>query len=348
MGRQHEIEELERVRGNRVIAYVTGDRVPLGASIAGDAVRPFFDVLRDMGRVENLDLFVYSRGGSTEVPWRIASALRSYADNWSILVPFRANSAATLLALGADKVVLGRHGELGPIDPTINIQRTPGTPGQPSTPTQDSISVEDVMAYFRFVKDEVGLTDQSNLAESLGHLAGRLDAVGLGSVYRTRSHIRDVAHRMLTSQQSPPGERVMESIVETLAERVYAHDHAIGLKEAEDFGLPVEAASEEVEAAMWNLLCRYEKDLQMRDPIDPMELVQRSDSVVQQLAIAAIESNAMVYEFRGNLYVEARRKMPPTLNVSLNQNLQLPVGVDPSQIACGVAANPPTDSERDG
>ena len=332
MGRQSEIKDLERLRGNRVLAYVTSDRVPVGANIAGDAVRPFFDVLRDMGKVETLDLFVYSRGGSPEVPWRIASALRTYADSWNILVPFRANSAATLLALGADKIVLGRHGELGPIDPTINIQRTPGSPGQPSTPTQDSISVEDVMAYLNFVKDEVGLTDQSNRAESLGHLANRIDAVILGSVYRTRSHIRDVAHRMLTSQQNPPGERIMETIVETLAERVYAHDHAVGLKEAADIGLPVEAASDEVEAAMWNLLSRYEEELEMRNPIDPMEMVQNTDRIVEELEIAAIESKTALFEFRGKLDVQAMRQMPPTLNVSLNLNLPLPSSIDTDQL----------------
>ena len=327
MGRQSAIEELERLRGSRVIAYVTADRMPVGASIAGDAVRPFFDVLRAMGKVEKLDLFVYSGGGSTEVPWRIASALRKYADSWHILVPFRANSAATLLALGADQIILGRHGELGPIDPTINIQGRPG-----GTQTPDSISVEDVMAYFRFVKEEVGLTDQSNLADSLGHLANRLDAVGLGYVHRTRSHIRDVAHRMLTSQQNPPSERAMETIVATLAERVYAHDHAIGLQEAKDIGLPVEDASEEVESAMWKLLCKYEDELQMRDPIDPVELVQNTDRFVDELAIAAIESNNTLFEFRGKLDVQAVRQMPPTLNVSLNQNLQLPVGMDPSNL----------------
>ena len=327
MGRQSEIEELERLRGKRVITYVTGDRMPVGASIAGDAVRPFFDVLRAMGKVNTLDLFVYSGGGATEVPWRIASALRAYADSWNILVPFRANSAATLLALGADKIILGRHGELGPIDPTINIQGNPG-----GTPTHDSISVEDVMAYFRFVKEEVGLTDQSNLADSLGHLADRLDAVGLGNVHRTRSHIRDVAQRMMTSQQNPPSERVMETIVATLAERVYAHDHAIGLYEAKDIGLPVEDASKEVESAMWNLLCKYEDELQMRDPIDPVELVQNTDRFVDELAIAAIESNNTLFEFRGRFDVQAVRQMPPTLNVSLNQNLQLPVGMDPNNL----------------
>lgn len=67
-GRQAEIQELQRVRGNPVIAFVTGDRNPITASIGDDAVRPLFDVLRGIGKVETLDVFLYSRGGGTEVP----------------------------------------------------------------------------------------------------------------------------------------------------------------------------------------------------------------------------------------------------------------------------------------
>ena len=124
----------------------------------------------------------------------------------------------------------------------------------------------------------------------------------------------------------------METIVETLAERVYAHDHAIGLTEAEDIGLPVEAASDEVESAMWNLLCKYEDELEMRNPIDPVEMVEKSDRFVQELAIAAIESGPMLFEFRGKFDVQAVRQMPPTLNLSLNNVVQLPMSVDPEQL----------------
>ena len=337
VGRQREIEEIERIRGSRVITYVTGDRNPVSARIGDDAVRPFFDVLRELDAAEQIDLFIYSQGGAIEVPWRIASALRRYATNWNILIPFRANSAATLLALGADEIVLGRHGEMGPIDPILSIQRRTGVPGHPdSAPLDDTINVEDVMAYLRFVREQVGLTDQSALAESLGRLAERLDAVGLGSVYRTRSHIRDVAHRMLTSRQSPPNERVMETIVETLAARVYAHGHAIGFSEAKDIGLPVVEAHDELESAMWALLCKYEEDLKLREPVDPADRVIDSDRFVDETPIAVVESTRTLYEFRGRLDIRPVRQMPSTLNVSLNLNLPLPPNVDPSQLPAEV------------
>lgn len=273
------------------------------------------------------------------MPWRIASALRQAADTWSILIPFRANSAATLLALGADEILLGRHGELGPIDPILNIQRMVTNPGQPEgTPLQDTINVEDVMAFLRFVREQVGLTDQDALAASLGKLTERLDAVGLGSVFRTRSHIRDVAHRMLTSQKAPLSDRVMETIVETLAERVYAHGHAIGMGEAQDIGLPVAPAPDEVDALMWDLLGAYEDDLKLRVPLDPILAVAVTDHYTEAATIAVVESSEMVFEFSGQLEVKARRQMPPNLSVALNLNLQLPPGLQPAQLPAELQA----------
>jgi ClpP class serine protease len=257
--RREIIEKIEGLRGSRVLAYVTGDRAPIAAQIGDDAVRPIYDHLREMGHVERLDLFLYSRGGAIDIPWRKVTALRAVAGEWNALIPFRANSAATLLALGADKIVMGPQGELGPIDPIMNIQRVVSGPGGgEGTFVQESINVEDVMAYIKFVKDRAGLSDQAALAGSLTKLTERLDAVVLGSAHRTHSHIRDVARRMLLSRKEPPSEQAMAAVVETLAERVYAHGHAIGRKEADEIGLPVEAAQGELDASLWDLLRAYE------------------------------------------------------------------------------------------
>jgi hypothetical protein len=73
---------------------------------------------------------------------------------------------------------------------------------------------------------------------------------------------------MLRSRREPANEQTMAAIIETLAERVYAHGHAIGLREAEDIGLPVEAASDELDALMWGLLGDYESHMKLLEPID--------------------------------------------------------------------------------
>lgn len=327
------IEQIEQIRESRVLCYITGDRAPAGAQIGDDAVRPMYDLLREIGETEKLDFFLYSRGGAIDVPWRIVTALRTAAKEWSVLIPFRANSAATLLALGADEMVLGRFGELGPIDPIMNIQRVMPVPGGPGTVMQDSVSVEDVMAYVKFVQERAGLSDQAALSTGLSKLTERLDAVALGNAHRTHSHIRDVARRMLLSRNKPHSEQTMATIVETLAERVYAHGHAIGLKTAKEIGLPAVAAEPTVDQLMWDLLKEYEEDLKLLHPIDPAAALAGTDKYSEDAVIAVVETKAAAYEFTGKVEVLARRQMPQNLNVSFNLNLQVPPGIANQQIA---------------
>jgi ClpP class serine protease len=323
------IEELEAKRESRVLCYVTGDRGPTPAQVSDDALRPIYDQLRTFGHVKKLDLFLYSRGGATDVPWRIVTALREASDEWNVLIPFRAHSAATMIALGADNIVLGRHGELGPIDPSLTFQRVLRDGNGTQTAMQDNVSVEDAMAYVKFVQDRVGLSDQTVLADSLGKLTERIDAVTLGNLYRTHSHIRDVARRILLSRAKPLADPILARIVETLAERVYAHGHAIGLADALELGLTAQAATDEVDAALWRLLEAYETDLKLREPLDAAGAVAKSSPFEEKDAVTVVvESASAVYQYKGTIVITARRQMPANLNVQIsNVSLQFPSNV---------------------
>ncbi len=328
------IEEIEKARGSRVITYVTGDRPPAAAQIADDALRPLYEQLREIGHAKKLDLFIYSRGGAIDVPWRMATAIRTACDEWAALIPFRANSAATLLAIGADEIVMGRNGELGPIDPSMNLERIVQRPGQmQSSMIQEPVSVEDVMAYIRFVKERAGLSDQAALASSVAKLTDRLDAVALGSIYRTHSHIRDVAKRMLTSRKEPGNQQATANIVETLAEKVYAHGHAIGVQAAKDLGLPAVPASSSLDDLLWNLLRDYEQEMKLLEPLDPAAVVATNDTYEEDATLVVIETTATLHRFSGKLQVRAQRQIPQTLNVSLNLNV--PLMVPPGQNLAG-------------
>jgi hypothetical protein len=70
-------------------------------------------------RGERIGLVVDSLGGSARGAYQLASFLRRRCGGFIALVPRRAKSAATLLVLGADEIVLGENGELGPLDAQI-------------------------------------------------------------------------------------------------------------------------------------------------------------------------------------------------------------------------------------
>jgi hypothetical protein len=326
------IEQLEELRQSRIATYVTSDRSPTPGQIGSDAVRQLYEHLRNLGHVKRLDLFLYSTGGAIDVPWRIVTALRAASDEWNVLIPFRANSAATLLALGADTIVLGQQGELGPIDPSLNVQRIVPQPGGGQGMLQDTISVEDVMAYTRFVTERAGLSDQDALAVGLSKLTDRMDAVSIGSLYRTHQHIRDVALLTLRTRSNPANEQTMAAIVETLAERVYAHGHAIGFKDAKEIGLPAQEASTQEDAAMWELLNEYEADMRILEPIDPAAVTAAIDVFEEDATIAVIESAWAASEFQGRIEIKVRRQMPQNFNLEMNLQMQLPPGVNVNQL----------------
>jgi hypothetical protein len=330
---RHElIRAIEAERGSRVITYFLSDRREgVQAQVAEDAVRPIYDHLRAVGPAKKIDLFIYSVGGLTDVPWRIVTTIREFAGNFAVLVPYKALSAATMIALGADEIVMGRKGELGPIDPLLSVQRG----GEGGTIVQEQVAIEDIMSYVRFVREKVGLSDQSALAGPMSALAEKLGPHVLGQVNRAHSHIRSVARKLLTarSKQAPPDEQRIQVIVEALAEKTYQHGHAIGRLEAQEIGLRVVRARDQQETLMWQLYEAYEELCALRRPIDPRTFIPASqDEHVEPVTMGCIESSAMSHHFTADLKGRVRRQMPPQLTLSLNFSLQLPPGAQAQQL----------------
>lgn len=72
-----------------------------------------------------LDLIIHSSGGSAESTEQIVNYLRSKFEDIRIIIPQNAMSASTMLACAANRIIMGKHSSLGPIDPQLNL-RTPG------------------------------------------------------------------------------------------------------------------------------------------------------------------------------------------------------------------------------
>ena len=140
--------------------------------------------------------------GSGTVPWRLVSLFREFADKVAVLVPYKAYSAATMLALGADEIVMGPLGEMGPIDPIVANEFNPV---DPTTRQKIAISVEDVVAYIGFIKDTVGIRHEVELVKAIEVLAQNVHPLALGNVERFVSQSRLIARKiMLTHMKGPP------------------------------------------------------------------------------------------------------------------------------------------------
>jgi len=325
--RKELIKQIQNIRSSKVIVYFTSDRQLAGARIAEDAVRPLYDHLLSVGKNTKIDLFLYSRGGDVSVPWRIISMVREFCDEFSILVPYKAYSAATLMSLGADKIVMGKKAELGPIDPTL-VKMMGETAGPPQ-----EISVEDVNSYISFIKERANINDQSALAQVVSILANNLTPLTLGSVNRQNSHIRLVARKLLTVRGEKLDEAKINSIIETLTEKIYSHGHAVGRKEAQEIGLPVEIPNDELETVLWNLYLEYEKILRLNEPLDPLiTLFGKEEEHLEKIPIAIIESENKLHIFDIQIDLKRKRQIPPNPQINVNVGLNLPPNIRPEDI----------------
>lgn len=325
------IAKIQEIRGSKVIAFVTGDRQPfavIGAAMAEDAVRPLYEHLLSVGKTQKIDLYLYSRGGDVSVPWRIVSMFREFCEEFSILVPYKAHSAATLISLGADKIIMGKKAELSPIDPTLRRMPIGGTSGPPK-----EISVEDVNSYISFIKERANITDQAALAQMTSILANDLTPLILGGVNRQNSHIRLVARKIINSRKEKLEEARINAIIETLTERIFSHGHAIGRKEAQEIGLPVEEPDDNQEKVLWDLYLQYEELLKLAEPIDPMLVLgQKEEEHLGQVPLAIIESENKNHMYSMNVDLKRKRQIPTNPQINLNLSLNLPPDVRPETI----------------
>lgn len=265
------IGEIEQLRNSKVICYLTGVRQNMSINMAEDAVREMFDhlLLLPSRPVDQLDIFLCSNGGSGTVPWRMVSLFREFAKKLTVLIPFRAYSAATMLALGADEIVMGPFAEMGPIDPTVANEYNPI---DPMTRQKIGISVEDVKAYIGFIKDTVGIRHEDELIKAIEILATQVHPLALGNVERFLSQSRLIARKILRTHMGESSDHEIEEIIETLASKLYFHGHPINRQEAID-ELKLKVASNvppALETLMWKLYQDYEVDLENKVPFDPL------------------------------------------------------------------------------
>ena len=79
-----------------------------------------------------LDFIIHSPGGSAEAAESLVEYLRQRFDHVRVFIPVAAMSAATMMALSADELVMGQHSQLGPIDPQFIISTPEGPRSAPA------------------------------------------------------------------------------------------------------------------------------------------------------------------------------------------------------------------------
>jgi len=224
------IKKIEAKRNSKVITYITSDRQgPVGARVAMDIIPIVSEQLRKIGKTDKIDLFLYTAGGDTMVPWRLVSMIREYCDTFSVIIPYKAHSAGTMIALGADEIVMSDLSEISPIDPSTANVFNPVDPANPQN--RIPISVEDVIAYFDLAKNKFGIKNDEDLTKIFNKFVEanpQIHPLSLGNVNRTHNLIRLIAKRLLKSHKNRMKDDEIDKVVKYFTEDLYSHTYFVG------------------------------------------------------------------------------------------------------------------------
>lgn len=117
-------EDIEKYRGHPLLIYATKflEGVPPGAPNFIDLsdVDGFTDLVNSVKGNGSIDVLLHSPGGRPDATERLVCLLRDRFKEVNFLIPHSAYSAATMLALSGNSIVLHPSAILGPIDPQIN------------------------------------------------------------------------------------------------------------------------------------------------------------------------------------------------------------------------------------
>ncbi|SQC65583.1 Serine dehydrogenase proteinase [Pseudomonas aeruginosa] len=116
--RQLLIRDIQVSTGRDLIIYFT-ECERAGAQIdMGDDV--YFAELLRAAQGRPVDLLIETNGGYTDPTEKICSMLRQAASDLRVIIPRRAKSNGTVIALCGTHILMGLESELGPIDPSLS------------------------------------------------------------------------------------------------------------------------------------------------------------------------------------------------------------------------------------
>ena len=255
--------------------------MPIWLILQGQPDHPFGEIDGDLAHAfrhekdrltpgEPVALVINSPGGNARSAYEIARLICRRCGGFTAIVPDRAMSAATLLVVGAQEIVMGTDAALGPLDAQL---------WDPETETYDSVlnevqALERLRAYALESIDETmfllvrrtGKKVDSVLphvirfvTESTRPLFEKIDVVHYNERARMLRVAEEYAVRLLRGRLAPDlpkhhhGTDRARDIASHLVEKYPEHGFTIEPEEAKAIGLPVKQLTDETSSLMEDL-----------------------------------------------------------------------------------------------
>jgi hypothetical protein len=233
------IKRLSAKIGEPVLAYWNSTK----GSICQNDIVGLYALLRSTGRLKRMSLFVKSDGGSGQASLRIVNLLRQYVDHLTVLAPLECQSAATMLALGADRVLMGPLAQLSAVDTSLTHDLSPIDRDNDRVSVSNDELLRVIRLWTEQAKDSTANPYQA-LFPYIHPLV--IGAVDRSSALSTRICEEILSYHMTDAQQTSEISNILNS-------GYPSHSYPITLREAKRIGLKVEPMSDDVNSLLFEL-----------------------------------------------------------------------------------------------
>jgi len=244
------VRSLEQERGNPIwcMAHCSSR-----SHICGTTMSSVYRDRQRTGQGERIELLLHSGGGHPDIAFKVMKFFRRRFKTVNVIVPLRAKSAATLMALGADKVFMGELAELGPVDIQIDDSYEHGEKSFSPLDEFKSLdflresSIDGMDYYANLMHMQYGVSIKEGLeasvpliAELMKPIFAQIDPIKMGGYRRDIAIGEEYAKRMLALTGNPMAPQIVRKMVWDYP----SHGFCIDFEEASELGLPVERLPE--------------------------------------------------------------------------------------------------------
>jgi hypothetical protein len=240
---QATIAQLTSLLGGPVITYWNNAR----GSVCHNDVVALYELMEKLGKHDTLHLFIKSGGGTGQASLRLVSLLRQYCRRLVALVPLECASAATMIALGANEILMGPMAYLTAVDTSLNHALSPLDRDNDRV----SVSLDELTRVIRLWRSQQCESTQNPYQALFQHV----HPLVIGAVDRAESLSIMLCRELLAHQISDPC--VADEIANALNSKYPSHNYPILFEEAKKLGLCVSRMPAEINSLLLELNERY-------------------------------------------------------------------------------------------
>ncbi len=227
---QRVLSKIESRLGERILTYWNSSN----GSICGNDVIGLYGILRSIGKVDRLSFFIKSDGGSGEVSLRMVNLPRQFVGRLTALVPLECASAAKMLALGADKILMGPLAYLSAVDTSLTHDLSPIDRDNDRV----RVSQDELQRVVRLWQKQADKESSNPFASLFQHVHPLvIGAVDRASALSTKLCVEILSFHLKDARKA-------KKISDILNSRYPSHSYPIMLREARRIGLNAEALDE--------------------------------------------------------------------------------------------------------